>query len=157
MKKYLTMIGLAATLALFTGCTTTDPVTGERVFDPVKTDLLVSSLEDGLTEVVYWTAKADENTASAYRIAHSVLNTLVVEGETVNRELIKQRLSTVAIAGMSPEDSKVLITRITDIVLGKWDIIANSYMRVGIGESQAASIALNTCRNAIFRGLLMLN
>lgn len=154
MKKYLSIV---AAFVLLTGCTTTDPVTGEKVFDPVKTDLLVSSIEDGLTEVVYWTAKADDNTASAYRIAHSVLNTLVVEGETVNRELIKARLATVAISGMTPEDSKVLITRITDIVLGKWDIIANSYMRIGIGESQAASIALNTCRNAIFRGLLMLN
>jgi hypothetical protein len=154
MKKYLSIV---AAFVLLTGCTTTDPVTGEKVFDPVKTDLLVSSIEDGLTEVVYWTAKADDNTASAYRIAHSVLNTLVVEGETVNRELIKARLATVAISGMTPEDSKVLITRITDIVLGKWDIIANSYIRIGIGESQAASIALNTCRNAIFRGLLMLN
>lgn len=155
MKKYLPIL---AAFALLTGCTTTDPVTGEKVFDPVKTDLLVSTIEDGLTEVVYWTAKADENTASAYRIAHSVLNQLVMEGGSgVDREEIRNRLSTLAVAGMSEEDSKALITRVTDIVLGKWDIIANSYIRIGIGESQAASIALNTCRNAIFRGLLMLN
>lgn len=159
MNKYPT-IGLALVLALsisiFTGCTTTDPVTGDRVFDPVKTELLTSTIEDGLAEIVYWTAKADDNTASAYRIASNVIDTLITDGAVTNREEIRARLLSIQIGGMTEADSRALILRVSDIVLGKWDIIVKNYIRVGVSSNQAANIAASTIKNGVNRGLLML-
>ena len=140
---------------MFTGCMTTNPTTGEKELDPVMTDLVLSSAEDGLAQLVYWTGKADENTASAWVIARSVLDGLVTDVD-IDRTEIQRRLMEIEIDGMSEADRQYLILSVSNIVLNKYDILRAYLLRQSIDSSEVASMTINTLRNGVQTGLMIL-
>jgi len=152
MNRIITIIGVAFASLLFVGCTSTDPLTGQKVYDPVKTTLLTSTMQDGLAEVVYWTSKADPNTKSAWVIADDVLEGIQTQGPTERSE-IERRLLEIQIPGLPESERSATVKRVGAIILGKFDALKLLIAPSGLDDKLVLGLTLTTLRTGITQGL----
>lgn len=157
MKKHLAIVAAAA--LLFTGCTTLNPVTGEREFDQAKTAAALAPMETAIAGAVKFAAEADVNSGVGLRIAEQVITNLLATEGSIPRDTIMARIMEIEIDGMSPQQQSDLKVLLGNLILDNYDILVAYVFRQGLSpDSQEDAVivtrmALETVRDGINLGL----
>jgi hypothetical protein len=164
MKVKLALVLLATLGIVFaSGCTTTNPTTGEKEFDEAKTALLLSPFKQGIAIAVKMGAEADVNTGTGLRIAETVISNLLDEGGPIERDTIMARIYEIRIDGLDPAKNSEYVTIIASMVLDEYDILVAYVLRNAVNPEsptdtqRAIRMILETIQSGIDFGLALAN
>ena len=158
MKRYLAIVA-AVGLLLNTGCTTTDPTTGNRQFDEAKTAMVLTPMKPAIGMAVKLAAESDINTGTALRITEQIISNLLASEGAIDRGTIMARLAEIQISGLDMQTNQMAIETVATMVLDYYDILVQYVLRQklsdpdGTDAAKVTRMVLSTIRDGINLGL----
>lgn len=143
-----------ATAILFTACTTTNTTTGEKVFDPEKTAMILAPLKPAIAIGVQEGVKAKPEIAAYLTITVNVLDSMLAEPGNIERSAIKAALLQIQWGDVDAETKARVIGLGSELVLSYYDILTAYVIRDAVNADQGLRMALETLRDGIALGLL---
>lgn len=139
-------------VALLIGCTTTDPNTGEKAFDPVKTKAVLGPSRSIIALGVVVSGQKDPNTVSAFTMAGDVIRAALSDGITERSEILR-RISEIKIDGVDTTMNNLIVMTTAQSMLDWWDMLMADVVSNQIQASQASRVLLEIILEGIDMGL----
>jgi len=148
----LALIVAVSAISFTTGCRTTNPDTGEVVFDPVRTEKVQAAIKPAIATGVLIGIRQEAQAATAFVLAEQVLQDLVgqrqIDPTVVNDALIKLNL-----AALQSQDAKLAAQVGINTMLALYNAAVADRVQADIAEDQYLYAILQTLADGVSMGL----
>lgn len=150
--KSISILTIAAALFLFVGCTTTDPNTGEQVFDPIKTQQVKDSVIPGIATAVLYGLETEPRCLPGIELIRDTTCNLVGKGVvdpgTVNETLLALKFQIVP-----GEEGKRWSAMVVNTIISVYNVAVSQHAQGQVQRDLVLYHILDALCSGIDRGL----
>lgn len=143
---------LCVSAVTFTGCTTTDPNTGERVFDHVKTERVQAVLKPAIASGVVIGVRREAKALPTFELLNQVLQSLV-SSNNADPEAVNAALMALDLTNVDDPDLKMGIQIGVNTIIGLYNAAVVDRLRADVAEDVYLQAVLKTLADGIAMGV----
>ena len=154
MKKYLRIgiaLAVAALLLVPTGCSTTSS-SGQKTYDPIKTEQVQKAIIPNLASAVLLTIKKEPKVYPGIVLAQSVIADLSSR-KVADPTVVNEALLGLDIKFLANEDAKIGTQLAINSLLGIYNAAVAADVRQGVAKDQYVLAILTTVSDGLAQGL----
>jgi len=132
-KKIFLIVAAVLGLVLAPGCSTLNPETGEREFDPVRTEKVTSVLKNAIADAVLFAAQKDANALPYLEASALVVCSLSSEEGTLDSIALRSALDAASVNELKTVEAQMAINAVVGLYEAaladkfRADVDANAY------------------------------
>lgn len=157
-KKMLLVMAAVLGLVLAPGCSTLNPETGEREFDPVKTEKVQAVLKNAIADAVLFAAQKDPNALPYLEASALVVCSLADAEGSLDSIALRTALDAASVNELKTVEAQMALNAVVGLyeaaLADKWraDVDANAYanaildtlcegLTLGVGQAKELGLA----------------
>jgi hypothetical protein len=152
MPSTMLALILCVSAVTFTGCTTTDPNTGERVFDAVRTERVQAVLKPAIASGVVIGVRKEAKALPIIEQLDQVLRSLVNEN-MIEPDVVNTALNNLDLTILDDPDAKMGIQIGVNTIIGLYNAAVVDRLRADVAEHVYLRAILVTLSEGISMGL----